>query len=69
MSVVRWSALPEELKGEIVPTGSQATGANGLPLQIIGQVTLKVSIGHITCQQKFIVANTLAVECVLGSGF
>ena len=69
MSVVRWSALPEELKGEIVPTGSQATGASGLPLEIIGQVNLEVSIGRITCQQKFIVANTLAVECVLGSDF
>ena len=69
MSVVCWDALPEEHQSQVVSVHSQAVGANGLPLDIMGQVQLPISIGTFDCKQSFLVVRKLTVLCLLGADF
>lgn len=70
ISVVRLDALTSELKSQITPTGLTApVGANGSPLDMVGQVTVQVTIGNFHTEQVFTVVNTLTVDCLLGSDF
>ena len=70
ISVVRLDALTPGLRSQITTCGSIApVGANGSPLDMIGQVTIQVTIGNFHTEQIFTVVNTLTVDCLLGSDF
>ena len=44
-----------------------AVGANGSPLDIIGQVSADILLGEFATNQKFIVVRNLAIDCLLGA--
>ena len=44
-------------------------GANGAPLDVVGHITLPVSIGNFTTKQAFVVVNALTVDCLLGADY
>ena len=70
ISVVRLDALTADLRGQI--TTSRLTtpvGANGSPLDMVGQVKIPVTIGRFSTEQVFTVVNTLTADCLLGSDF
>ena len=68
VSVVRYDQLTEKSKKEIVP-GMTAVGADGNPLEVLGCVTLPISIGEYRTMHKFVVMRRLATECLLGTDF
>ena len=68
------SAISQEVVGEPYihrPESEHATtiGANGLPLDVVGHVTLPVAIGDLNAQQDFVVVKNLSVDCLLGTDF
>ena len=68
------SAINQEVVGKPcvhLPESQQSTtiGANGLPLNVVGHVTLPVAIGDFNAQQKFVVVKNLSVDCLLGTDF
>lgn len=44
-------------------------GANGSPLDMVGQVKIQVTIGNLHTEKVFTVVNTLTVNCLLDSDF
>ena len=44
-------------------------GADGLPLQVMGQTTATVSLGTFQVKQEFTVVKSLTVDCILGADF
>ena len=70
ISVVRFDALTTELKTQVTTTGLTApVGANGSPLDMVGQVKIQVTIGSFHTEQVFTVVKSLTVDCLLGSDF
>ena len=70
MSVIRLGTLTSEYRNNISSAGFPAPiGANGSPLDVVGQITMPVSIGNFTTKQVFVVVNTLAVDCLLGADY
>ena len=70
MSVIRLSALTRESRNRIATAGLTAPiGANGAPLDVVGQITMPVSIGNFTTEQVFVVVNALTVDCLLGADY
>ena len=64
------STLTSEYRNKISSAGFSAPiGANGSPLDVLGQITMPVSIGNFTTEQVFVVVNTLAVDCLLGADY
>ena len=62
VSVIRLSALTRESRNRIATAGLTAPiGANGAPLDVVGQITMPVSIGNFTTEQVFVVVNALTV--------
>ena len=61
-------ALASEFRNRITTTGLTAPiGANGSPLDMVGQIKIPVRIGTFEREQVFIVVTTLTVDCVLGA--
>ena len=70
VSVVRHAVLADCWRNSIAKTKTQNTLAvNGLPLEVIGQVTVPVSLGECRAEQKFTVVQNLTVACILGADF
>ena len=70
VSVVRLGALGNQYRNQITDAGLTAPiGANGSPLDVVGQITLSVSIGNFQTDHVFIVVNTLTVDCLLGADY
>ena len=70
ISVVRLDTLTTDLGSQITTTGlATPIGANGSPLDMIGQVKIPVTIGSFHTEQVFTVVKTLTVDCLLGSDF
>ena len=70
MSIIHLSTLTSEYRNNILSAGFPAPiGANGSLLDVVGQITMPVSIGNFTTGQVFDVANTLAVDCLLGADY
>ena len=46
-----------------------AVGANGTPLDVVGQTTVILQLGDFKVDHQFIVANNLTVNCLLGADF
>ena len=59
--------LDSLFRNQITDAGLTAPiGANGSPLDVVGQITLPVSIAT---YQVFIVVNTLTVDCLLDADY
>ena len=62
--------LDKHFRNQIIDAGLTALiGANGSPLDVIGQITLPVKIGNFQSDQVFIVVRTLTVDCLLGADY
>ena len=44
-------------------------GANGTPLDVVGQTTVSLQLGDFKVDHHFIVVNNLTVDCLLGADF
>ena len=66
MSVVRLDTLPSEITYKITEAKLAPVGANGTPLDVVGQIQIPVKIGTYQTEQVFTVVNTLTVDCLLG---
>ena len=68
MYVIRLSTLTSKYRNNISSAGFSAPiGANGSPLDVVGQIRMPVSIGNFNIEQVFVVVNTFAVDCLLGT--
>ena len=67
MSVVRLDAIASEFRDRITKDiSSTPVGANGSPLDVVGQIKIPVSIGTFKTDQVFVVVSKLTVDCLLG---
>ena len=66
MSVVHYN-LVRHL--HFMSTTSCAVGANGSPLDVVGQTTATITLGSFTVDHNFIVVRNLMVDCLLGADF
>ena len=67
--MVRFDALTTELKTQVTTTGLTApVGANGSPLDMVGQVKIQVTIGSFHTEQVFTVVKSF-FDCGLFVGF
>ena len=70
VSVLHLDALASEFRNRITTTGLTAPiGANGSPLDVVGQIKMPVRIGTFETEQVFIVVTTLTVDCLLGADY
>ena len=69
ISVVRNDALSDNCRRMMTMTPKTAVGANGLPLKVMGQVAMKVSLDTFQAIQTFVVVQDLTFECILGADF
>ena len=69
VSVKKQESLPKQSHSDITETKTSAVTANGSHLNIIGQITLAVSMEQFTCDHTFVVINNLTVDCLLGADF
>ena len=68
-SIIRWDSLPLLYQNRITERSPQMVGANGSPLNVIGQVTLPLTLKDFSCEHSFFVARDLTVPCLLGLDF
>ena len=68
VSVIHLKQVPDSSLIKETPH-VQKVGANGTPLDIVGQTTLIVGLGSFQAEQKFVVARCLSVDCLLGADF
>jgi len=68
VSVCRHDLLPEGLHLDTTLAIS-TVGANGIPLDVQGQVTTNVAIGPFRATQDFVVVTGLTVDCLLRADF
>ena len=70
ISVVRYDSLDERLREQVKGSSNLNTiAANGLPLEVVGNITVSVSLGKFRADQEFTVVKNLSVECILGGDF
>ena len=69
MSVIHHNALPQSVLSHVEPASIATVGANGLPLDVAGQVSVLVSLGNYCVQHTFLVVHGLTVEGLLGADF
>ena len=70
VSVARLDVLDEKWHSQITAAGLKTTvGADGLPLEVVGQVTVPVSLGDFQTSQEFTVVKSLTADCILGADF
>ena len=69
LSVIRNDALDDRSRKSLTATSKTAIGANGLPLKVMGQVNIDVSLGRFRAAHTFIVVKDLTFECILGVDF
>jgi len=69
VSVINFESLPIQNHSAITETKSAAISANGMPLEVIGQIMLLISMKEFTCTQVFVIIKNLAVDYPLGADF
>jgi len=70
VSVVRLDALDPEWHSQIETKSLRtAVGADGLPLDVVGQVVAPVSLGEFQAVHEFTVVRSLTTDCILGADF
>ena len=68
--MVRYDSLDERLREQVKGSSNQNTiAADGLPLEVVGNITISVSLGKFRADQEFTVVKNLSVECILGGDF
>eukprot|EP00731_Ephydatia_muelleri_P037796 Em0565g3a len=61
--------LEDRSRNLVMATSRTAIGANGLPLNVMGQVDLDICVGNFRTVHTFIVVRDLTFECILGADF
>ena len=70
VSVVRYDSMEERWRQQIKGSSNQNTVvADSLPLEVVGNVTVPVSLGNFKVHQEFTVVKNLSVEGILGTDF
>ena len=69
VSVLKKDSLPMQSHSDITETKTLAVTANGTLLNVVGQITLTVTMEQFTCDHTFVVINNLTVDCLLGTDF
>ena len=70
ISVIRYDKIPSDLRKTVLRCSDGAiVGANGLPLQVEGNIELAVNIGEFNTNHRFTVVQHLTVDCLLGANF
>eukprot|EP00731_Ephydatia_muelleri_P010420 Em0005g1006a len=69
VSVIRSGVLEDRSRNLVMATSRTAIGANGLPLNVMGQVDLDICLGNFRTVHTFIVVRDLTFECILGADF
>ena len=69
VSAVDQAILPPDIHRRINPSSSETIGANGMPLDVVGQIPLEVTLGEFRQTQDFVVVRNLSVDCLLGADF
>ena len=69
VSVIKQESLPKQRHSDITETKTSAVTTNGSHLNVVGQITLAVSMEQFTCNHTFVVINNLTVDCLLGADF
>jgi len=54
---------------QLANTSGGAVGANGSPLDVVGQTTVTITLGYFTIKHNFVVVRNLTVDCLLGADF
>jgi len=67
VSVLCHNKLPTSFTHLMEPASSSTVGANGLPLDVVGEVSLSVSLSGYQVTHTFFVVNGLTVEGLLGA--
>ena len=63
LSVIHYNLVSDM---QLVQTSHCAVGANGSPLDIVGQVTITIALGTFVVAHTFVVVRNLTVDCLLG---
>jgi len=66
VSVVHYNLVRDM---QLADTPSGAVGANGSPLDVVGQTTVTIILGYFTIKHNFVVVRNLTVDCLLGADF
>ena len=69
VSVIKKDSLPKQSHSDITETKTLAVTANGTPLNVVGQITLTVTMEQFSCNHTFVVINNLTGNCLLGADF
>ena len=69
VSVIRSGVLEDRSRNLVMATSRTAIGANGLPLNVMGQVDLDICLGNFRTVHTFIVVRDLTFECILGADY
>ena len=54
---------------QLTQTSHCAVGANGSPLDIVGQIMVTVALGDFIIDHNFVAVCNLTVDCLLGADF
>ena len=70
VSVIHYKILDSHYQQQITPANVKAAvTANGGLLEVLGQITLPIGIGHFNSTHLFTVVRNLTVECILGADY
>ena len=69
VSVIRHNTLFQLVLSHMEPASIATVEANGLPLDVAGQMSMLVSLGNYCVQHTFLVVHGLTVEGLLGANF
>ena len=66
MSVVNYNVVREQ---PITKVNTYAVGANGTPLDVVGQTIVALQLGDFRVDHEFTVVHYLTPDCLLGADF
>ena len=69
VSVVRSAVLPDCWHNSMATTRANTVAADGVPLEVLGQVRVPVTLGAFKAEHTFTVVKNLTVDCILGADF
>ena len=69
VSLIQRDKLPESTMHLMEQAAVSTVGANGLPVDVVGQISLSVCICGTVVKQTFLVVEELTVEALLGADF
>jgi len=61
-------AVPSNYKKQL-QTASGLLGVDGIPLQLRGSASVKISIGNSTISHNFVIADKITTKAILGMDF